>query len=626
VKRRASIAVFVLLAFSATLASAATQPIRITNVDTSRSPLVAISVQAPTTLGANGTPAFVVSENGNPVSGVRVSDPNTGANIALALDTSRSMKGKPLDQALAAARTFTVAKSARDQFTVLSFGDQVSAASPLTTDPTSIAAALRNVSLSTTQGTALYDGLLDGVRTLADAGSGRRVLISLTDGDDISSTATVAQVIAAAHASDVTIYAIALKSSSFKPVALRRIANATGGGLFRASTSQIKDVYRRIGKDLHRTYLLQFTSSLPTKRIALTVSAPGASPASASFAADGAKTVAPPTLNGNITKFSDTKFANLFLALAVGVVVLLGALLLFRPSSNQKLQKRIEGYAQISERRPDRDDGESRSPLFQRLLVATEGLLGRLKYWKHAGFLLQQADMPMRAAELFYIQLGIGAGIGILSMLAIGNVVLSLILFAVGMVLPYLYVKRKAGKRTKKFESQLPDTLVAVAASLRAGHSFAQAMSTIVKDGGEPAAKEFGRVEAETRLGRSTDDALQAMAERLASRNFEFVVLAVNIQRQVGGSLAEILDMVADTVREREQFSRKVKALTAMGRASAYVLVGMPFFIGSALAAINWTYLSPLFTTSAGHIMLMVGLVMIGIGTLILRKLVNFRY
>ena len=139
--------------------------------------------------------------------------------------------------------------------------------------------------------------------------------------------------------------------------------------------------------------------------------------------------------------------------------------------------------------------------------------------------------------------------------------------FFIGLALPYYYVKRKAGKRTKAFEAQLPDTLVAVAASLRAGHSFAQAMSTIVKDGGEPAAKEFGRVEAETRLGRQTDDALQAMADRLASRNFEFVVLAVNIQRQVGGSLAEILDMVADTVREREQFSRKVKALTAMGRA-----------------------------------------------------------
>ena len=120
-------------------------------------------------------------------------------------------------------------------------------------------------------------------------------------------------------------------------------------------------------------------------------------------------------------------------------------------------------------------------------------------------------------------------------------------------------------------------------------------MSTIVKDGGEPAAKEFGRVEAETRLGRSTDDALQGMADRLASRNFEFVVLAVNIQRQVGGSLAEILDMVADTVREREQFSRKVQALTAMGRASAYVLVGDAVLHRPRDLPINWTYISPLF-------------------------------
>jgi tight adherence protein B len=151
-------------------------------------------------------------------------------------------------------------------------------------------------------------------------------------------------------------------------------------------------------------------------------------------------------------------------------------------------------------------------------------------------------------------------------------------------------------------------------------------MSTIVKDGGEPAAKEFGRVETETRLGRSTDDALQGMADRLASRNFEFVVLAVNIQRQVGGSLAEILDMVADTVREREQFSRKVKALTAMGRASAYVLVAMPFFIGAMLSMINWKYMSPLFNTYAGHIMLIIGFALIGLGTVILRKMVNFRY
>jgi tight adherence protein B len=365
---------------------------------------------------------------------------------------------------------------------------------------------------------------------------------------------------------------------------------------------------------------------LPATKISLAVSAPGARTATTSFTAEGAKLVAPPKLNGNVSTFTDTHFANLFLAIAIGVLVLLGALLLFRPSSEHRLAKRIEGYAQVSAKATERADGESRSPLFQQLLVATERALGRLKYWKRMGFLLQQADLPMRAAELFYIQLGAAAVLGILSTLVGAPVIVSLIAFGAGLLLPHLYVARKAGKRLKKFEAQLPDTLVAVAASLRAGHSFAQAMSTIVKDGGEPAAKEFARVETETRLGRSTDDALQAMAERLASRNFEFVVLAVNIQRQVGGSLAEILDMVADTVREREQFSRKVRALTAMGRASAYVLVAMPFFIGLALSAINYTYIKPLFNTGPGHIMLIVGLTLIGIGTLILRKMVNFRY
>jgi tight adherence protein B len=625
VRRRAGIAALVMLAVSATVAGAAPKPVEITNVDASRQPLIAIQVQVPPGVAGKGTPAFTGSENGRPIQRLTISDPNKGAQILTALDTSRSMAGKPLDRALAAARTFGASKAAIDQFSVLSFGNQVSAASPLTTDPTSIAAALREVTLSKKQGTALYDGLLDGIRTLADAGVGRRVLVVLTDGDDTNSKGTAAQVIAAAHNSDVTIYAIALKSASFQPKALERITTATGGGLFRASTDQIKTVYRAINRDLHNSYLLEYTSSLPAKDIRVEVSAPGAGSARASFTATAARVLAAPKVNSHVSRFTDTKFANLFLALAVGVVVLLGALMLFRPSSKHRLEKRIEGYAQVSAKTAARE-GESRSPLFSQLVIATERALGRLKYWQKLGHLLQQADMPLRAAELFYIQLGAGAVLGILTTLLGAPIWISLIAFGMGVALPHFYVKRKAGKRLKKFEAQLPDTLVAVAASLRAGHSFAQAMSTIVKDGGEPAAKEFGRVETETRLGRGTDEALQAMAERLASRNFEFVVLAVNIQRQVGGSLAEILDMVADTVREREQFSRKVRALTAMGRASAYVLVAMPFFIGLAIAAINYTYIKPLFATSAGHIMLIIGFTLIGLGTLILRKMVNFRY
>ena len=121
--------------------------------------------------------------------------------------------------------------------------------------------------------------------------------------------------------------------------------------------------------------------------------------------------------------------------------------------------------------------------------------------------------------------------------------------------------------------------LITLAASLKAGHSFRQGVQSVVEEGAEPAAEEFKRVLTETQLGKPMDDALVNMAERVGSSNLTFVITAVTIQRQIGGSLAGLFDMVAETVRQRQQFARKVKSLTAMGRMSAYVLVGLPFFM-----------------------------------------------
>ena len=121
------------------------------------------------------------------------------------------------------------------------------------------------------------------------------------------------------------------------------------------------------------------------------------------------------------------------------------------------------------------------------------------------------------------------------------------------------------------------------------------------------------------------DEALGEMAQRVGSKNLSFVVTAVTIQRQVGGSLAGIFDMVADAVRNRQQFARKIRGLTAMGRASAYVLVGIPFFILRTVTLINPEYMSPLFHTATGHKLIVMGLVMMGLGSLILRKIVSFK-
>jgi tight adherence protein B len=164
-----------------------------------------------------------------------------------------------------------------------------------------------------------------------------------------------------------------------------------------------------------------------------------------------------------------------------------------------------------------------------------------------------------------------------------------------------------------------------MAASLKAGHSFRQGIQAVVDEGQPPASKEFKRVLTETRLGRPMDDALAEMAERVGSKNLSFVITSVAIQRQVGGSLAGIFDMVAEAVRQRQQFARKIRSLTAMGRASAYVLVGIPFFMLISITVMNGEYMDPLYHTSTGHMLMAAGLVMMAVGSLFLRKIVSFR-
>jgi tight adherence protein B len=177
----------------------------------------------------------------------------------------------------------------------------------------------------------------------------------------------------------------------------------------------------------------------------------------------------------------------------------------------------------------------------------------------------------------------------------------------------------------KAFENQLPDMLTTVAASLKAGHSFKHGLQAVVDEGQPPASAELQRVLTEAGLGRPLDDALSDMADRVGSENFGFAITAVTIQRQVGGSLATLFDMVSETVRNRQQFARKIRSLTAMGRMSAYTLIGIPFFITGMISLTSATYMEPLFHTHLGHILVFVGLVMMTFGSLLLKKIVSFK-
>jgi tight adherence protein B len=494
------------------------------------------------------------------------------------------------------------------------------------TDRDVLGTALTRVPLDTVEGTALYDSIIQASRELSTEPTLTKVLVVLTDGNDTTKT-KLAEVVKIAKASGVTVDAIAIGTTT-PPAALKSIARQTGGTVYSADRSAqgITQVYSTIAAQIRNTYRLQYTSHGDgTVPIAVGLDGYTDGSETVDMAAPAAEIVA---AGGSISQISKRSSTGLFLAIVVGLVVLFGMLMLMRQPRETILARRLDRYTTaerigVIARREQREGGVSLRNL---LIRRGERSFGGSAYFKRIARMLERADMPMRAAEFAAIQAGAAVG-AFLIVLVLGlGLIVALVALVIGAIVPEFVVRKKANKRRGRFEDQLGDTLAAVASSLRAGQSFQQAMSTIALDGPEPMSSEFQRVETETRLGRPPDEALQAMAERLASKNFEFVVLAVNIQRQVGGSLSDILDMVSDTVRGRVQFARKVKALTSMGRASAYVLVGMPIFLFGIIWLMDRPYVRPLWAETAGNFMVLAGVISMTLGGLVCKKIVNFKY
>jgi tight adherence protein B len=236
---------------------------------------------------------------------------------------------------------------------------------------------------------------------------------------------------------------------------------------------------------------------------------------------------------------------------------------------------------------------------------------------------LEQAEFPMKAGEFAALIVLCAVGGGIIGALLLGNIIFVLLIAAAASVIPYIWLMRARKKRQKMMAEQLPDVLSILASSLRAGHSFLQALDQVAGEIKDPSAGEFHRVVSEIRLGRSIDDAMVEMADRVGSEDMRWAVMAVNIQRQVGGNLAEVLDIVANTVRERAYVQRQVRVLSAEGRLSIAILSALPFGIFIYLALMNPEYVNPLFTTMLGRVLLLVGGALMATGIFVMTRIVR---
>jgi tight adherence protein B len=236
---------------------------------------------------------------------------------------------------------------------------------------------------------------------------------------------------------------------------------------------------------------------------------------------------------------------------------------------------------------------------------------------------LEQANIPMRPGEAIIAAILLAMLTFVLLTAVTQSAIWGVIAGALVLVFALLFVNNVAARHRKRFETQLPDTLNLLATSLRAGYSLLQAVEAVGEEASEPTRREFGRAMAEIRLGRQMDDALSDIAVRMASTDFEWAVLAIEIQREVGGNLAEVLQTTAETMVQRNRLRREMKALTAEGRISAIVLSLLPVGLFIFISLANPGYMEPLLTSTIGLAVLAGGIVFIGIGIFWMQKIVK---
>src|SRR5438093_8661303 len=235
---------------------------------------------------------------------------------------------------------------------------------------------------------------------------------------------------------------------------------------------------------------------------------------------------------------------------------------------------------------------------------------------------LAKADLKLRTSEFFMIQVGCVVGLGLIFMLRFGISWQPLVAAVAGYFLPGFYVRYRQGKRIKKFNAQLGDALTLLSNALKAGYSFAQAIDTVAKNAVPPIGDEFGRAVREMNLGGSPDEALSNITKRIASADFDLVATAYSIHRTVGGNLAEILDNIAYTIRERVRIKGEIQTLTAQAKASGTIITALPILLAAFMFFVTPAYFAPMFGNIIGWILLAIGAFMIFIGNLIIRRIV----
>ncbi len=558
---------------------------------------------------------------------VPVAESATPVGIVLVIDTSGSMStGGRLVQAKAAAAQFVERKLPNDQIALVTFANEPRVAVNFTADPTPLLGAIEG--LQAGGETALWEGVRVGANLFAGRSELLPYLVVLSDGADTVSQSDAAAASAAARTVQAGVFAIAItgEGESDAP-ALRNLADDSGGTF--AETRDAADlgrIYSELQGVLQNQYEITWTSKAagPSVDVAVKIG---------SAVADGSVTVnsvtrgsaaAPQVVNAPRTPGFLADHGPGLIALVVGLAAgLLGAFVILMRRDGPGLDTVLEAYTGGGVAPPPVDEERRLVPdSVRRAVERTAAIAGSGGSLAALDAKLDAADLKLRAQEAVVF---VSAGVLALAVaaFAVGGWPVALAAVIVGALAPVALLTSLGSRRRKSFTALLPDALQLLASSLRAGYSLLQGLEAVADEIDDPMGRELRRVVLETRLGREIEVALQDLSDRMDSKDFEWVVMAIRIQREVGGNLAELLTSVAETMIGRERLRREVSALTAEGKLSAIIIGALPVVIGGVIAVLNPGYINGLFTTSMGQMMLLGATVLTLVGFVWMKKTIE---
>ncbi len=558
----------------------------------------------------------------------------------LTLDTSGSMADKDkLTTAKSAANAYLEGLPADVRAGLITFADSAKVVVQPTPDRAKVSHAIEG--LQAQGATALNDAVVLAVDALGSKGS--RSIVLLSDGADEGSKASEKTALNVLGGSGIVLDSVSLGSGSQEDT-LAKFAKAGNGTTVTATdadqlTAAFESAARTVDNQLAVSVTVPDDVAPGTAQLSVEAMV-GAVPISDTTAALVVSQAPPPDseASGPVpVQVQDGLFAQAWFLSVVIVLVFLGlavtaslavGVLDAKNAKAGRVTRRLDEVtvsgapnASTPAAAPETVLGEG---VTVRLVVSLAERVAPRRQSSTLGHKLESANVSLRPSEWIVVHCLITVLAGLLVTLLSGfNPLVTLLAVLLGLAAPWAYLSHLASKRKKRFYEQLPDAMQMLAGTLSTGYALPQALDSVARETGGPLAEELNRALLESRLGMPLEDTLDAVAQRMESKDFHWVVIAVRTNRRIGGNLSEVLSNVSKTLRDRERLRRQVKALSAEGVMSAWILGLLPLVVLLFVTATRPEYLVPLLTTPAGWTMVAIGLVLYVIGVIWLRHLVT---